>query len=280
MFQRLSNSWTLFKASWQVLLADKELLVFPVLSALASLIVFASFLVPSLLAGLLDSIMDSGLDIVGTMVGFLMYVALYTVTIFFNAALIGAATIRLKGGDPTVGDGFRVAFRHLGSILGYALIAATVGMILRWLSERSGILGRIVIGLIGLVWNVATFLVVPVLVVEGIGPIEAIKRSAGLLKRTWGEQIVGNFGIGAVTGLMFLAVFIAGGVSLFLAFATEIMALVVAVLVLVVGALVLVGLISSALTGIYTAAVYEYAASGEPGDYFDPELVKQAFRPK
>ncbi len=100
--------------------------------------------------------------------------------------------IRLRGGDPTVDDGFRIALKHVGPILGYAFVAATVGMILRWLSERSGTLGRIVVSLVGIAWNVTTYLTVPVLVMEEVGPIEAIKRSASLLKKSWGEQIVDN----------------------------------------------------------------------------------------
>ena len=132
---------------------------------------------------------------------FLFYVVSYTVIFFCNTALVGAAMIRLEGGDPTLRDGFRIAFDRLPQIIGYALIAATVGMILRWISERAGIVGQIIIGIIGFAWNIATFLVVPVLAVEKVGPIEAIKRSAGLLRRTWGEQLVGNAGIGIVFGL-------------------------------------------------------------------------------
>ena len=118
--------------------------------------------------------------------------------------------IRLRGGDPTVSDGIKIATKNFVSILGYALIAATVGMILRWLSERSKGLGRFVISLIGMAWNVGTYLVVPVLAVEGVGPIEAIKRSVSYLKKTWGEQIIGNVGIGAVVGLATLIVILVG----------------------------------------------------------------------
>ena len=102
---------------------------------------------------------------------------------FCNTALVGAALIRLRGGDPTVADGFRIAASRVGPILGYALIAATVGMVLRAISERSGFLGRLVVSLVGFAWNLATFLVVPVLVVEDVGPIEAVQRSASYLGR-------------------------------------------------------------------------------------------------
>ncbi|MCA9994408.1 MAG: hypothetical protein KDE56_01595 [Anaerolineales bacterium] len=281
MFARLSNSWELVKASWHVLLADKELLIFPIISFVASLIVMATFAIPTLFAGLLDSmITDSGVSIFGYIVAFLFYVTLYTVTIFANAALVGAAMIRLKGGDPTVGDGFQIATQHLGSIVGYAVIAATVGMILRAISERSGQLGRAIVSLIGFAWGIATFLVVPVLVVEEVGPMEAVKRSAGLLKQTWGEQIAGNFSIGLIFGLLTVVVILLGVPLAILAAASNSIGMLVTVIVAVILLVIVLALISSTLSGIYTAAVYRYATTGDTGGYFDANMVKGAFKVK
>ncbi|MEO8502050.1 MAG: DUF6159 family protein, partial [Vicinamibacteria bacterium] len=204
MFQRLSNSWSLVKASAAVLNADKELMLFPAVSAVLSILVLVTFAVPSVLAGLFDAtaLRESGFPLAGYVVAFLFYVVQYFVIFFCNTALVGAALIRLRGGDPTVADGFRLASSRLKPILGYALIAATVGMILRAVSERSGWLGRLVVSLIGLAWNVATFLVVPVLAAENIGPIDAVKKSSEYLRKTWGEQIIGNIGMGSVFGLI------------------------------------------------------------------------------
>jgi hypothetical protein len=274
---RISSSWQLVKASWAVLLADKELLVFPIISFFASAIVLATFFVPMLLAGAFDAIFAGGAQVLGFLVGFLFYVMLYFVTFFFNSALVGAAMIRLEGGDPTVGDGLRIAFDHIGSIFGYAVIAATVGMILRAISERSGALGRIVVGLIGFVWNVATFLVVPVLVMEKVGPIDGVKRSAELLKKTWGEQIVGNFSIGLIFGLLIFGVILGGGLLVALAAVTGQIWLILTLLVIVVFAMIILGLISASLNGIFTAAVYQYATTGENA-YFDPVIVKRTFK--
>jgi hypothetical protein len=152
-------------------------------------------------------------------------------------------------------------------------------MILRWISERAGIVGQIVGGILGFAWSVATFLVVPVLVVENVGPFEAIKRSTGYLKRTWGEQLIGNVGIGLVFGLLMVLVIFAGGALLFLLFQASVaLGLVgVAALVLVVGALALIG---SALGGIFTASVYRYATKGDAGPMFNNQVVAQAFRQK
>lgn len=282
MFQRLTNSWTLVKASAAVLSADKELMVFPAISALLSVVVLITFAVPSVLAGLFDSaaMADSGFPIAGYVVGFLFYVVQYFVIFFCNTALVGAALIRLRGGDPTVADGFRVATSRLRPILGYALLAATVGMILRAISERSGAIGKLVVSLVGLAWNVATFLVVPVLAAEDIGPMDAVKRSSAYLRKTWGEQIVGNAGMGAVFGLLGFGTVMVGIVALIAAAATGSMALIAGVGVGLILALMALALVSSTLGGIYAAALYRYAAEGDPGSFFSPELVQGAFRKK
>jgi len=282
MFRSLSNSWELAKASAAVLRSDKELVVFPIVSAIGVLIVTATFAIPIFLAGLFDQMYvdGRGFQPLGMLVAFLFYLVQYFVIFFANTALVGAAMIRLDGGDPTVGDGFRIAMRRAGPILGYALISATVGMVLRAIAERAGIIGRIVISLIGLAWNLATYLVVPVLAAENVGPVDAIKRSVGLLKRTWGEQIVGNAGMGAVFGLLTFAVFLVGVPLIVLAVMAQSLALLAAVVAVVVLAMLALGVVSSALSGIYTAVVYRYAATGEVGGSFSPELVRNAFRAK
>ena len=284
MFARLSNSWELVKASIAILRDDKELIIFPIISTIGVLLVTISFALPMIFAGVFDSVIsgeEGSAGVISFIIGFLFYVAQYFVIIFFNSALIGAAMIRLRGGDPTLSDGFRIAVNNIGSIFGYALIASTVGIILRTISERSNLLGRIVVSLIGLVWNLATFLVVPVLVVEETGPIEAVKRSAQLLKKTWGEQIVGNLSIGVFFGALTIAVILLiVGPSIYLMIALDNPALLIVMGFLLVAALVLIGLVSSTLSGIYAAAVYRFAAEGETGGYFQPELVQNAFRRK
>jgi hypothetical protein len=148
------------------------------------------------------------------------------------------------------------------------------------ISERSGTLGRIVVSLIGFVWNVATFLVVPVLVMEKVGPVEAVKRSGGLLKETWGEQIVGNLSVGFIFGLIFFLVILVGVPIIIVAAMSGSVALIVTAVAVVVLVLMGVSLVSSTLSGIYTAAVYRYATTGDTGGYFDANMVKDAFKLK
>jgi hypothetical protein len=279
MTGRLSNSLTLVKASANVLRLDKELLVFPILSGISMILVVATFTVPFLAAGGLGWLQgETGSTYIAYVLGFLFYLVQYTVIFFFNTALVGAALIRLEGGDPTVSDGLSIALGKLPTILGYAAIAATVGMILKAISERAGFLGRIVIGLVGIAWSLATYLTVPVLVTRDVGPIDAVKESASLFRRTWGEQVVGNFGMSwafAMMGIswgLFMVLLIIGMAQISVA------AVVPAIALAVLGFLAL-GLVSSALSGVYTAALYRYATTGE-AELFEPTMLRQAFRPK
>ena len=280
MFQRISNSWELVNESMRVLQADKELLIFPVISSIGVLIVSLTFLLPMIFAGAFDAIFAHGGEVMGLIVLFAFYIVQYTVIFFANTALVGAAMIRLRGGDPTLNDGIKIASEHFGAILGYALVSATVGMILRFLSQRGGGIGRIISGLFGLAWNVATFLVVPVLAIEDVGPIEAIKRSTTLLKRTWGEQIAGNLGIGMVFGLLVFGLIIIGVVVTILVASIQSTALIILTACVFILAILLVALLHSALNGIYMAAVYQYASDGKISGFFNQQLVEGAFRQK
>lgn len=280
MAGRLQRSWDLVKASAAVLRSDKQLLLFPLLSGLCALIVSASFLVPLAVTHVGQAGDDVAASPLTWLVLFAFYVVQYAVIFFFNSALVGAATMRLNGQVPTLADGFRIAGAHLPAILGYAVIAATVGIALRALQERAGWIGRLVIGLIGMAWTVATFLAVPVLVNEGVGPIDAVKRSAELLKRTWGENLVGTAGMGLVFGLATFGVLALGiGATVLLAQAGAGW-FAVAPAALTVVALVLLVLVQAALQGVYSAALYRYAATGQAGGEFDQAMIADAFRVK
>lgn len=280
MFEKFSQSWELMKASAGVLRSDKELLLFPALSALCCLIVAATFFVPAAFAGLFDHFSRDEINPVLALLGFLFYLVQYFVIIFFNTALVGAAMIRLRGGDPTVGDGFRIALSKLPAIFGYALISATVGIILRALQERAGFIGRWIVGLIGAAWTIATFLVVPVLVNNDVGPLDAVKRSVELLKKTWGENLIGNVGVGLVFGVLMFVMVMAGILLIAAAASAKSGMLVVAAVAVMVFGIVVLSLIQAALTGIYAAAIYRYAEEGVVGGGFDRDLVANAFRVK
>jgi hypothetical protein len=168
----------------------------------------------------------------------------------------------------------------LPQIFGYALIAATVGLLLRMIQERLGLIGRLVVGFIGLAWTVATFLVVPVLASKDVGPVDAVKESVELLKRSWGENLIGNGGIGVVFGVLMVLAVLVGAALIGAAVAMQsVVAIVVAGVIVVMG-FVLLGLVQASLQGIYSAALYRYAEAGEASVGFDQALLQQAFAPK
>jgi hypothetical protein len=276
MFEKFSRSWELVKASASVLRSDKELLIFPVLSSIAAIIVIATFAIPVFAL----RIFENGMGVGGAILGFFFYLCQYFVIFFFNSALVAAAMIRLEGGDPTVADGFNAAKSRIGPILGYAAIAATVGLILQALKNRdNNFLVRMIGSGLGVAWTLSTFLVVPVLVQQNVGPIEAIKQSVNLLKRTWGENAIGNVGLGLVFGLMMVGVII-GGVILVILAASVSAWFAITLAVLVVLAAVALAIIQSALAGIYSAALYRYATVGEAPAGFESTGMQRAFAAK
>jgi hypothetical protein len=280
MFERFSRSWQLVKASFTVLRQDKELLLFPLFSAIAMILVTASFIVPLMVGGTFAEPVEDSANAATYVLMFLFYLVQYFVIFFFNSALVGAAMIRLDGGDPTVRDGLRIASSRFVQILGYAAIAATVGLILRIIEERAGFIGRWIAGLLGLAFTVATFLAVPILVSQNVGPVEAVKNSATLLKKTWGENVIGNVGMGLVFFIYYCGV-IGLGIALVVgASQTGSPALIVLVVAAIVIALVALALVHSALQGVYSAALYRYATAGNVGEAFSGTLLSNAFRPK
>jgi hypothetical protein len=280
MFQRMANGWALAKQSFQVLKLDKELLLFPMLSGLACLLVLASFAVPLIATGALQNIdadqEQTGQRIVFGIIAFAYYFVNYFVIVFFNSALVGCAVIRLKGGNPTVGDGFGAAMARLPQIAGWALVAATVGLILKAIESRSNRLGQFVVGLLGMAWSITTFFVVPVLVIERVGPIEAIRRSVSIVKQTWGESLTANVSIGIITFLVSMLCLVPIGLGV-MAIGSN--AVVLGIVLCTVGViwLLLVSLVSTALHSITLAAIYIYAAEGKVPDMYDRSLIEHAF---
>jgi hypothetical protein len=280
MFARFSRSMDLIKASGTILRQDKELLLFPLSAAIATALVAASFLVPLFFSGAFDEAGREPPDAVFAVTLFLFYLVQYFVIFFFNSALVGAAMIRLDGGDPTLADGFRIASSRIVQILGYAAIAATVGLILRLIEERAGFIGRWIAGLLGLAFTVATFLVVPILVSRDVGPLDAVKESAALLKKTWGENVIGTAGMGLVFFLVYLCVCGIGMVFVFGAAQTGSAAAVILVCAILVLTFIAVALVQTALQGVYSAALYRYATGGNVGAAFSATLLADAFKPK
>jgi len=266
----LGRTWQLYKQSFNVLGADVEILLFPLMSGIATIAVAASFFLPMYQTGTLKVLARGEAGWEDYAVLFAYYCAFYAVIVFFNSALVVCANIRLSGGDPTVGDGLRIAFSRMHRILAWALVAATVGLLLQSLRGRRGrglsILGSVA----GLGWTLITFLIVPVIVFEDRGIFASIERSGELFRKNWGEQVAGSFGFGLLNLLLFIPGLALG--ALIWPFDKP-AAIIVGVVYMLILAVTL-----SAIRGIFTVALYRYATSGQPPAGFTAELIDGALR--
>jgi hypothetical protein len=279
MFDRIQRSVALLRASLDVLRQDNRQILFPVLSATASLLVLAAFLLPVFGFRSIDGLRGTGKDAVYSF-AFLFYVVQYFIITYFNAALVGATLVRLAGGTPTLADGLRIANGRIGAILGFAVISATVGVVLRMIQERVGFLGRLVTGLIGAAWAIATYLAVPVIVAEERDTFAAISESSSLVRRTWGENLVGQGGLGLVFTLVYFALI--GGATLAVGLGAHAVGAgaIVAFLGFVVLAILLCAVLQSTLAGILSAVMYRYALDGSGTPGFGGEVLATAFQRK
>lgn len=278
MFERISRGWRLGMMAFGVLRTDKKLLVFPLLSGICCLAVLASFAAPIVMSQRFRDLMDrqQGLDDgLWYAILFAFYFVNYFVIVFFNSALVTCALMRFSGEEPTIGAGFAAACNRLPQILCWALVSATVGVILKIIEDRSEKVGQFVVGLFGMAWGIMTYFVVPILVVEKLGPIDAVKRSCSVMKKAWGESLVASFGAGLLIFLMFLVALlpaILGGLINSTAF---LVGLGVTFVLMIV-----VSLISSAINTIIVTALYQYAANNRAPDAFDVDLLSGAFAHK
>lgn len=287
MLQRFGTGIRLAGASWRVLKADKSLAIFPIVSTIFALLAILLILAP---AGLTidwnaadPNSVPPAMYAWGLLAGYVSTV----IAVFHNVALAACASRSLEGHDTSVGDGYSVAFSRLGTILGWSLIALTVGLILRFLdglADRApfpfSLIANIGVWLLGAAWAAVTFLVVPVLALEDVGPREALSRSKTLVLAKWGEGIAGNVGINFVTGLIgFLALVIGIGGGVMLG-ATGTSAGVAAGLT--IGALGIIVFISALIVGatltqVFAVSLYRYASTGETVGGFSSSDMDVAF---
>ncbi|MYC57069.1 MAG: hypothetical protein F4X48_00550 [Acidimicrobiia bacterium] len=262
------------KASWAVLQHDRELALLPVIGALTSVAVVMAVGFPIWLSthGINDggsSASDEPMLWIGALI---MALGITVVTVFFHAAVVSGARERFSGGDPTIASSIRAAFSRLPVIIPWAILATTVGLILRAIQNSDNMLTRFLGSMLNMAWGVLTFLVVPILVVEQTGPFQSLRRSGELLRKTWGENLIAQVGfgiIGLIAALPGILIFILGAASggLFTIVGGVIgfvwIALVVAVL--------------STLTAIFQMALYLYAITGQVPEGFRDTSIGDVF---
>jgi hypothetical protein len=277
----ISQSWDLLGQSFAVLKSDKELMWLPIVSAILCLA--AAVIILSIGALVLrppgtfphTSVQQKIMRQEMAPFVFLFYVATYSITAFFNVALVSIASDRLAGGHTTFNDGLQVAWNRKWRIFQWALLAATVGMLLRMLEDRLKFLGRMIIGMVGFVWTLASFFVVPLLAAEDMGPVEALYRSAEIFRDTWGEEVSGGFSFGLIFFLLSLPGILFpllgarfGEIWMFAGVASALIYW------------LLLGVVSSASQGIFVAVLYRYAITKQVAAGFRLGDLAGAWQPK
>ena len=246
----------------------------PVLGAIASLAVVAAIGIPIWLStdGIDDGGSSSGSEPMLWIGAIIIMLAITIITVFFNAAVVSGARERFSGGDPTISSAIKGAFSRLHVIVPWAILAMTVGMILRAIQSSDNIVTRIIGSLLDMAWGVLTFLVVPILVVEETGPINSLKRAGNLLRTTWGENLIAQVGfgiIGLVAAIPGIIIFVlgasAGGAAAVIAIAIG------------VAWIALVSVVISTLTAIFQMALYLYATTGQVPMGFEQSGLSDTF---
>lgn len=280
MFRTIGNTWQITKLSWKVLQLDRELIFFPIMGTLGAILVGAVAAGVFGATGTFDRLGSSGdaeFSVVDLIIALVAYFGGLFMVIFFNSALVAAARERLEGGDPNVMSGIRAVRGMWLAILGWTLITGTVGIILQALQSMARensegvmrIVAVILISLLQTAWAYITFFVIPVLVVERVGPISAIRRSGGLLRQTWGEQLTASFSFFLI---YLLAIVIVAIPVVVLAFIAPVAAIIVGI---ILGGIALASV--AAMEGIFKAALYEWVAEGKGNEWFDRQLLTDAY---
>ena len=279
MVNSFGRSFELVKESFRLLLLDKELLLFPLLSGFFAVLILFTFIFPLFFVGALFSRSTAGLTFYLWL--FVFYLVSYCISIFFNVAVVSCVSMRLKGKDPVFMDGIRISVRNLHKILAWAAVSATVGLILNTLERKSnGWISRIILSLIGVAWTLATFFIVPVMIFEKKGVIDSIKRSSEIFRNPWGESVIGQFGMGVFFFVLVLAsVLLSFIVGFVIAPLSSLSGIVVGVIVFVT-LLILIIILSSVLNTIYMTALYTYATTRKVPAGFSKEFIQNAYTKK
>jgi hypothetical protein len=269
-FDRLSNGWKISMNSFKVLKANRQLIIFPILSGLSLLFIMGSFVVATLAAfdWDVDNIGETG-TFVNYLILFVYYVVNYFIIVFFNMALIHCTSLYFKGEEVTIKKGINFSISRIGSIFAWAVFAACVGAILRLIQENFGTIGKIVTGLVGIAWSITTFFVVPVIAYENLGPVGAFKRSAQLMKQKWGEGIGAGFSFGLIQLIGVAVAALAGylvGITIH-----PFAGIAVAVL-----AILLLSTIVSAAQTIFISSVY-HNVTGDPVEHYNQQFIDNLF---
>ena len=283
-----SRSWMITKLTFSVINKDRELIWFALLSFIFSTLFAVAMIFPSIIPSLMDNgISQDSLQIYQYAIIFATYFGLAFIATFFNVCVVYTTKIRFEGGNATFGESIAFAFTKVGLIIKWSLLSASVGLLLRILQNLASSLGKIgqivaniLISILGMAWSIMTIFVVPVLVYEGLGPIDALKKSTQVIKKTWGESLIKTIGLGLIQLLIFLLIIlVSGGLTYLLASAFELIGFLTGVGIGLL-LLLLTGLVFAVASTIFNTALYVYANNNMVAPGFREDVVKGAFRQK
>jgi hypothetical protein len=271
--RRIRRGWELTKKSWALLRGHPSLLRFPLYGAAATIVCAVIVVGPGVY------LIDDGQAAFGGPLAVIGFYLLATIGTFFSVGLAATADAIFHGRQASVGDGMAVARSRFSQIASWAFVATVVGLVISFIQDRLGAGGAVLGRVLSIGWSLITFLAVPVISIEGTGPIETLKRSAGLFRERWGQQVTGNIAIGGAVfllGILPSALLIVAGLVVWAS------ASFLGALLLVVGVigLAISMLINSALSGIFGVALYRYALDGETVGGFTQEELESAVRTK
>lgn len=308
---KFKSTWELVRQSFAVLMQEKKLLFFPVVTSFLTIFIFLffiapipfqptghSYLEPEHWEAVADSILRADLsqvesgEVLQLDTWFLGYLAvLYLVSMFlltfFNTAFFNEIIHALNRRPVSIAGGLRFALTKLKPIALWSLLAGVVGIVIQRLEHYFGFFSRWVVGWIGIVWSVASVFVVPVLIreEESANPFELLKKSALLIRRRWGEGLIGYVGIraaGAVLALSLIMVFGLLFVVVGLLMAWYVPSLLIPFVVILIGtsllATILVAYFENVLNRVFQCALYIYAAEGVVPGPFDQALLDAAWK--
>jgi Family of unknown function (DUF6159) len=280
---RIARSWELIEKSVAILARHKALMFLPIASAIASgaisVVMLSSCVLafrPEIQAYLAASRQHPRMTQPMWIFLFVFYLVNYFIVVYFNVALVSIVSRILAGGAASISEGLQAAWERKGRIFQWALLAATVGIFLRALEERLGWLGRIGVRLFGAAWTLASYFVVPVLAADDVGPVEALYQSGQLISETWGEEVAGSFSF----SLIFTLVALPGIALPFLLGKNFGSAGRISGMILMVTYWVFLAITSATVQGIFNAALYRYAKTGEVSSGFAASDFKYAWQPK
>lgn len=269
---RIKRGWALTKKSWRLLRENPALLRFPLYGGVATIVCAIIVVGPGLY------LIEDDQAVFGGALAVIGFYLLAVIGTYFSVGLAAAADMIFHGREASVGDGLAVARTRFSQIAGWAAVSTTIGLVLSAL-ENQGVIGEIVGRLLAIGWSLITFLAVPVIALEGTGPIETLKRSANLFKSRWGQQVTGNIAIG---GAVLLFGVLPSALLIFAGFLIWASASFAGALLLVIGiiGLAISMLVSSALSNIFGVALYRYALDGEAVGGFTAQELESAVKTK